>query len=257
MLQWLVRVVLAVLVISSTPAPAGPTQRAGPLVLAASSLQEAMNAAADRWAAAGHPRPVISLAASSVLARQVAAGAQADLFASADEEWMDYLAERHLLATGSRAVLASNRLVLVAPAGPRLRVDFTHPTTLTARLGGGALAMADPDTVPAGRYGRAALEALNIWPAVARHVVRAENVRAALALVERGAAALGIVYATDARASTGVQLVGVFPARLHPPIRYPVARLAGSTNPEAERFRRFLLSPAARVIFARYGFLPG
>jgi molybdate transport system substrate-binding protein len=233
-----------------TPIRAQAQQR-GPVVLAAASLQEAMTEAADLWTRAGHPRPVLSFAASSALARQAIAGAPADLFVSADAEWMDALAKAGLLAPGTRATVAGNRLVVVAPANTRVRV--TVPT-LARILSQGPLAMADPGSVPAGRYGRAALERLDAWKAVARRVVRAENVRAALALVERGAAPFGIVYATDARASAKVRIAGVFPASSHPPIRYPLARLRSSRDPDAEVFRRFLLSSRVRAILAARGF---
>jgi len=235
---------------------AGPAaaQSRGPLVLAAASLQEAMTDAADAWAARRHARPVISFAASSALARQVEAGAPADLFVSADEEWMDYLAARALIVPGSRATLLANGLVLIAPADSRVRLTIARGFPLARALGTGRLAMADPAAVPAGRYGAAALTRLGVWNGVRARIAGAENVRAALALVERGAAPLGIVYATDARASTRVRVVGTFPADSHPPITYPVARLRASTNPEAEAFRRFLLSREGKAIFARRGF---
>ena len=235
---------------------AGPAaaQSRGPLVLAAASLQEAMTDAADAWAARRHARPVISFAASSALARQVEAGAPVDLFVSADEEWMDYLAARALIVPGSRATLLANRLVLIAPADSRVRLTIARGFPLARALGNGRLAMADPAAVPAGRYGAAALTRLGVWTSVRARIAGAENVRAALALVERGAAPLGIVYATDARASTRVRVVGTFPADSHPPITYPVARLRASTNPEAEAFRRFLLSREGKAIFARRGF---
>ena len=234
-------------------ATAQPVARA-PLVLAAASLQESMNAAADAWAARGHPRPVLSFAGSSALARQVEAGAPADLFASADEEWMDELEAKRLLVPGSRVDLVANRLVVVAPAGSRVTLNARRGVALAAVLAKGPLAMADPDAVPAGKYGKAALERLGAWPAVAPHVVRADNVRAALALVERGAAPFGIVYATDARASKAVTVVGVFPASSHRPIRYPLARLKASTSADADGFRRFLVSGAGKAIFRRFGF---
>ncbi len=236
-----------------SPAAAQPRP---PVVLAAASLQESMNAAADAWAKQGHSRPTLSFAASSALARQAAAGAPADLFVSADVEWMDDLDRRRLLATGSRVNLLGNRLVLVAPADSRLRIALRPGVDLRKALNGGRLAMADPDAVPAGRYGKAALTRLRAWDAVAPSVVRAENVRAALALVERGAAPLGIVYATDAKASAKVRVVGVFPAASHPPIVYPIARLKASQNVDGERFRRFLVSPKGRAIFVGYGFTP-
>ncbi|MEG3143766.1 molybdate ABC transporter substrate-binding protein [Sphingomonas sp. RT2P30] len=235
----------ALLLIGAAPAP--------PVVLAAASLQESMSAAADAWARQGHARPVISFAASSALARQIAAGAPADLFASADEDWMDELARQGLLAPGTRADFLRNRLVVVAAPGGPAHIP-ARGAALARVLGAGPLAMADPDNVPAGKYGKAALIRLGAWDAVAPHVVRAENVRAALALVERGAAPFAIVYATDARASKLVRVVGLFPASSHPPIVYPLARLRTSTSPEAEGFRRFLLSRAGQAIFVRFGF---
>jgi len=240
-------------VLSALPGSAVARQR-GPLVLAAASLQEAMTDAADAWAVRRHPRPVISFAASSALARQVEAGAPADLFVSADEEWMDYLAARSLILPATRATLLANRLVLIAPADSRVRLAIARNFPLARALGNGRLAMADPDAVPAGRYGKAALTRLGVWAGVRNRIASAENVRAALALVERGVAPLGIVYATDARASSRVRIVGTFPADSHPPITYPIARLRASTHPEAEAFRRFLLSREGKAIFARRGF---
>jgi molybdate transport system substrate-binding protein len=228
-------------------------QRRGPLVLAAASMQEALEDAAQAWTRQGHAAPVLSFAASSALARQVAAGAPADLFVSADEDWMNDLARRGVLAPNTRATLAGNRLVVVARAGQR-SVGGLRGEALARVLAAGPLAMADPDAVPAGRYGRAALARLGAWPAVARRVVRAESVRAALAMVERGAAPYGVVYATDVRVAPTLRVAGVFPARSHPPILYPIARLAASRNPGAEAFREFLLSPAGKAIMRRHGF---
>lgn len=227
-----------------------------PLVLAAASLQESMTAAADAWARKGHPRPVISFAASSALARQVAAGAPADLFVSADEEWMDDVERRGLIVPGTRVDFLGNRLVLVAGALDMKGVPLRRGSPIAAMLGSGRLAMADPGSVPAGRYGKAAFEQFGLWPALAPKVVRAENVRAALAFVERGAAKYGVVYATDARASRKVRVAGIFPANSHPPIRYPIARLKASTSPDAEGFRQFLISREGKAIFARFGFTP-
>jgi len=242
--------ILALFGALSVSVPAVAQNRA-PLVLAAASLQESMTAAADSWAKKGHPRPVISFAASSALARQVQAGGKADLFASADEEWMDVLQKDGLLADRTRSAFLGNRLVVIAPAGKGGQVTTR---TLAKTLSAGPLAMADTESVPAGKYGKAALEKLGAWSTVAPHVVRAENVRAALALVERGAAPYGIVYATDAKASPRVHVVGLFPAASHSPITYPLARLKASTNPQAEGFRRFLLSSEGKAIFRRYGF---
>lgn len=234
-------------------APARAQPR-GPVVLAAASLQEALDDAGSAWAAKGHARPVISFAGTPALARQIEAGAPADLFISADEEWMDHVAARGLLRRGTRAVLATNRLVLVAPASSPARLTIAPGFPLARALGSGRLAMADPDSVPAGRYGRAALTSLGVWPSVAPRIARAENVRAALALVERGEAPFGVVYATDARASARVRVLGTFPAATHPPITYPVAVLRKSRHAGAEPFRRFLLSREGRAILARRGF---
>lgn len=247
----LLRSILSALLVVASPVRA---QARGPLMLAAASLQEAMTDAANAWAARRHARPVVAFAASSALARQVEAGAPADLFVSADEEWMDYLAGKGLLRAGTRAGFLANRLVLVAPQGSRVRLAVGPGFALDRALGTGRLAMADPDAVPAGKYGREALERLGAWTSVKDRVARAENVRAALALVERGAAPLGIVYETDARAAPGVRVVGVFPATSHRPITYPLAQLKASSHPEAAAFRQFLLSREGKAIFARRGF---
>ena len=221
-----------------------------PLVLAAASLQEAMTAAAEAWAAKGHARPVCSFAASSALARQIAAGAAADLFVSADEAWMDHVEQRGRIAPGTRVDFLGNRLVIIAPVSE----PAARPSDALRAMRHQRVAIADPESVPAGRYAKASLERLGMWDNVAPRVVRAENVRAALALVERGAAEWGVVYATDARASQQVRAVRMLPANSHPPIRYPLARLKAATSPDAEGFRRFLLSGAGKAIFARFGF---
>jgi molybdate transport system substrate-binding protein len=243
--------ILSVLLFAVAPSFA---QSTGPLVLAAASLQESLNAAADRWAAKGHPRPVLSFAASSALARQVEARARADLFISADEEWMNYLAGKNLLKAGTRVSFLTNSLVLVAPASSNVKITIKRGFPLAQALGNGRLSMADPDSVPAGKYGKEALTNLGVWPSVAGKIARAENVRAALALVSRGEAPLGIVYATDAKAERGVKVAGVFPASSHTPITYPVATLRASTHRDAESFRRFLISGEGKAVFAKFGF---
>lgn len=243
---------LGLLFAGSAPAQA---QGKGPLVLAAASLQEAMTEAANVWAASKHPRPVLSFAGSSSLARQILAGSPADLFISADEAWMDHVAAKGLLRPGTRTSFLSNRLVLIAPRDSKTRLAVLPNFPLARALGNGRLAMADPDAVPAGRYGKAALTRLGVWPGVSRKVARAESVRAALALVERGAAPFGIVYATDARASRKVRVVGVFPPNTHAPITYPIATLKSATNRQTEAFRRFLLSREGKAIFVRHGFI--
>jgi len=226
------------------------------VVLAASSLQEALQAEADAWVKQDHPHPVLSFAASSALARQIESGAPADLFLSADEDWMDAIEKAGALRKGTRRDLLGNSIVLIAPKASAAAVDLSSAASLDAAIGKGRLAMANPEAVPAGKYGKAALEHLKLWDNVARKVAATDNVRAALALVESGEAPLGIVYATDAAASAKVRVVATFPAGSHPPIRYPVAILAASTSRQAESFERFLASARGRAIFARHGFVP-
>jgi len=167
---------------------------------------------------------------------------------------MDYVAGKKLIRAGTRATFLTNRLVLIAPARSSARLTIGRGFPLARALGQGRLAMADPDSVPAGKYGKAALSALGVWGGVEGRLARAENVRAALALVERGEAPFGIVYATDARASANVRIVGTFPTNTHPAITYPIAVLTRSTSAQAEAFRRFLLSREGKAIFARRGF---
>lgn len=250
-LHALVSLIFSALLFTALPARA----QSGPLVLAASSLQESLREAAARWAAKGHPRPVLSFAASSALARQIGAGAPADLFISADEAWMDDVSAQGLIRPATRVSFLANRLVLVAPASARVRLTPAPRFPLVRALGRGRLAIADPDAVPAGKYARAALIRYGLWSSVAPRLARAENVRAALALVERGEASLGIVYATDARAAKVVRVVGVFPSASHPAITYPVATLKAATHPDTEGFRRFLLSAEGKAAFRRHGFV--
>ncbi|AJA10364.1 molybdenum ABC transporter periplasmic molybdate-binding protein [Sphingopyxis fribergensis] len=245
---------LCALLVALLLSPAAMAQERGPAVLAAASLQESLTEVANVWAAKGHAKPVLSFAASSALARQVIAGAPADLFLSADEVWMDAVTKAGLLRAGTRTTLLGNRLVLIARASSKVRLTPTRGFALAKALGTGRLALADPDAVPAGKYAKAALTHLGVWAGVAAKVAPAENVRAAMALVERGAAPLGIVYATDARASKAVRVVATFPASSHPPIRYPVAQLKASRHRDATAFRAFLLSKQGRAILARHGF---
>jgi molybdate transport system substrate-binding protein len=248
------RILLSLLLgLASLSVPA-EAQNKAPLVLAAASLQESLDEAASAWAARRHPRPPLSFAASSALARQIEAGAPADLFVSADEPWMDSVAAKGLIRPGTRVTFLTNRLVLIARADNRTKLTVARGFALARALGTGRLAMADPDAVPAGKYGKAALTSLGVWPSVASSIAVAENVRAAMAMVERGQAPYGIVYATDALASKEVRIVGSFPANSHPPITYPISLLKTASTPEAEAFRRFLLSSAGKAIFRRHGF---
>ena len=194
-----------------------------------------------------------SFAASSALAKQVDTGAPADAFVSADIEWMDYLANHGSVDLESRRNVAGNELVLIAPAGSDVRLAIAKDFPLAAALGEGRLAVADPASVPAGRYAKAALTSLGVWAQVEPKLAPAENVRAALALVSRGEAPLGIVYRTDARVDPKVRVVSAFPAGSYPPIVYPAARLANGAE-AAAAFVEFLARADAQRIFARYGF---
>jgi molybdate transport system substrate-binding protein len=240
---------------TATPAMA---QQARPVrVYAASSLTDAMNEIGTLYAAKGHPRPVLVYAASSVLARQIEQGAPADVFVSADESWMDYLSERKLIDPSTRTSMLSNRLVLIAPNDRPLNVKIGAGMDLLGALKGGKLAMGDPDSVPAGKYGRAALQSLGVWSQVEGSVVRAENVRAALQFVQRGEANAGIVYLTDQMAvKDKVTLVGAFPEISHPRISYPMAAVKGGNASEAAKFQAFVEGPEARAVFIRLGFSP-
>jgi molybdate transport system substrate-binding protein len=236
------------------------TRRAGaqaaPIVFAAASLTDALRDLARHWEAGGQAAPRLSFAASSALARQIEQGAPADLFLSADEPWMDYLEARNLIAKATRISPVGNALVLVAPADAARPVALARDTDLLALLGAqGRLATGDPAHVPAGRYARAALEWMGQWQAVAPRLARAENVRAALLLVERGEVPFGIVYATDAAASAGVRALATFPAESHPPITYPFALTRrAADNAQARALLGFLAGPAAQPGWQRFGF---
>ena len=188
---------------------------------------------------------MISYAATSALAKQVEQGADADVFISADLAWMDYLAERNLIDPKTRFNLLANQLVLIAPKDSEITTTIAPGFPLAKLLGDGRLAIAGVDAVPAGKYGKAALQSLGVWDDVKDKLAQAENVRAALRLVSRAEAPLGIVYASDAKADPNVKVVGVFPADSHPPIVYPAAKLAASRSPAADGFLDYLRSSAA------------
>ncbi|HKW82030.1 MAG TPA: molybdate ABC transporter substrate-binding protein [Casimicrobiaceae bacterium] len=234
--------------------PVGLAQAAGLTVFAAASLKEALDRQVAGFEAATGSKVVVAYAGSNALARQIEAGAPADVFISADVDWVDYLEARTLLRAGTRADLLRNRLVLIAPTASSVSLRIAPGFALAAALHGGRLAMANPDGVPAGRYGRDALRALGVWDAVEPRLARAENVRAALRLVARGEAPLGIVYATDALAEPNVRVIDTFPATTHAPIVYPVAIVSQSRSPYAERFVEYLESPAARAVWTAHGF---
>jgi molybdate transport system substrate-binding protein len=226
------------------------------LVFAAASTTGAVGEITEIYTSRGLADVRAAFAGSSVLARQIAAGAPADVYISASPEWMDYLAGERAIETESRVDLMANALVLIAPADSRLRLRIEPGFPLAEGLDGGYLAMGDPDHVPAGIYAKAALIDLGVWPALAGRLALTADVRAALALVERGEAAAGIVYATDAGVSSRVRVVGAFPAESHPPISYPAAIVAGRDRPEVRRFFAFLTSAEAAAVFARHGFEP-
>ena len=237
----------------ASPAPARSAERAPLTVFAAASLKESLDEAAAAYQHATGTPVRVSYAASSALARQIEQGAPAQVFASADLEWMDYLQKRNRIDAGSRRNLLGNRLVLVAPQAGAGKVDLSRPGAIAATLGKGRLAIAQTASVPAGKYGRAALESLGQWNGLPARLAETESVRAALMLVARGEAPLGIVYASDAKAEPRVRVVATFPDDSHPPIVYPVAAVRDAPA-SARDFVRWLSSPPARAIFERRGF---
>ncbi len=223
-------------------------------VFAAASLKEAMDEQARQFEAGTGNKVVVSYGASNTLAKQIEAAAPADIFISADLDWMDYVGQRNLLAPDTRVNLLRNTLVLIAPKSSTATLRIAPNFGLAAALGTEKLAMANPDSVPAGKYGKTALEKLGVWAAVEKQVARAENVRAALALVSRGEAPFGIVYSTDALSDKGVKIVGTFPADSYPPIVYPAAVLAASKSTAAKPLLDYLRSVPARPVWEKYGF---
>ena len=232
-------------------------EKAPPLtVFAAASLKEAMDEAGAAWQRQSGRDVRTSYAASSALARQVEQGAPADVFISADSDWMDYLQQRSLIDVATRRDLLGNTLVLVAPNQAKAKpLALRKGTDLLPLLGkDGRIALALTASVPAGKYAKAAFESLGMWTALQPRAAEAENVRAALLLVSRGEAPLGVVYGSDAQADPGVRVLATFPASSHPPIVYPVARITTSRNPQAAAFVRWLGSNEAAAIFRKHGF---
>jgi len=224
-------------------------------VFAAASLTDAMKDIAALWQQDGHPALRQSFGASSALARQIEQGAPANLFASADEKWMDYLVQRDLIAPGTRRRLLGNDLVLIVPADHPAKVTIGPGFDILALLGAtGRIATGDPAAVPVGLYAEQSLRKLGLWDAVAPRLARTEDVRAALLLVERGEAPAGIVYSTDAAVSAGVAIAGIFPDDSHEPITYPFAVTKAGDTPAARALMDFLAGPQARAVFLRRGF---
>jgi molybdate transport system substrate-binding protein len=207
-----------------------------------------------RWQKETGKSATISYAASSALAKQIEQGAPAQMFISADLAWMDHLAGKNLIQPDTRANLLGNRIVLVAPKDQAQPVDIKPGFDMVKVLGGGRLAIANVDAVPAGKYGKAALQKLGVWNSVSDRLAQAQNVRAALLLVARGEAPAGIVYQTDAAAEPNVKIIGVFPENTHPPIIYPVALTANATDPDAAAFLAYVRSSAAKPLFQAQGF---
>ena len=223
-------------------------------VFAAASLKEALDAQVRIFQRDTGERVIVAYGASTALARQIEAGAPADVFIAADAESMDYVDGRGLIDRRSRIILLRNRLALIAPANSAVDVPIAPGFALAAALGDGKLAMGNPGSVPAGKYAKRALQSLAVWDSVEKHVARTENVRAALALVARGEAPLGIVYVTDALAEPRVRVLGTFPESSHPPIVYPVAVVAGHQSPRAQALLNYLASDGARSIWQSHGF---
>lgn len=250
---WRLGAAFLALIAGATPATIHAADD-GPTVFAAASLKNALDAVADDWAEASGKKPVISYAATSSLAKQIEQGAQADIFVSADQAWMDYVAERDLIDEASRFDLLSNQLVLIAPKDSELTATIEPGFLLGDLLGDGRLAVAGVDAVPAGRYAKASLQSLGVWDQVKDKLAQSENVRAALLLVSRSETPLGIVYASDAAAEPNVKVLSVFPEDSHPPIIYPAAKLRASTSPEASEMLEYLRTPEAAARFEEHGF---
>lgn len=223
-------------------------------VFAAASLTNVLQKAADNYKAKSGKDVALSFAASSALAKQIEASDGADMFVSADEDWMNYLDNKGLIQKSTRKDLLASHLVLIAPAGLDIKVAIGPHFDLAKIVGNGKLAIADPASVPAGKYAKASLTALDVWNSVQGRLAQAENVRVALAYVARGEAPLGIVYTTDAMTEPRVKIVGEFPDNTHAPIVYPMA-LTKDAKPEAQAFLDYLKGADASVIFSKAGFI--
>ena len=251
------KLMLTLLVLTASGLLIGPVraQTSGNdvLVFAAASLQTALDELSPQIEQATGAHVKASYAASSALAKQIENAAPADIFISADLDWMDYVATRHLIQPASRVNLLGNQLVLIAPANSTASLKIAPNFKLAGALGTDRLAVADPASVPAGKYAKAALTSLGVWDSVADKLASAENVRAALLLVSRGEAPLGIVYRSDAHADPGVRVVDAFPEASHPPIVYPIALTTGA-RPGAAKVIAFLKTAPAKTVFEKEGF---
>ena len=224
------------------------------VVFAAASMKNALDAVNAAWQKESGKKAAISYASSSALAKQIESGAPAQVFISADLDWMDYVEKKNLIKADTRSNLLGNRIVLIAPKDKAQTIDIKPGFDLAKALGDGRLAMGNVDAVPAGKYGKAALAKLGVWDQVANKVAQSENVRAALLLVSRGEAAAGIVYQTDAAADPNVTIIGTFPEDTHPPIIYPAALTADVKSPDAAAFLDYMKSAKAKPLFEAQGF---
>jgi molybdate transport system substrate-binding protein len=255
--NWLARsagAIVALLLACTLQATPAAAQSGDVVVFAAASLKNALDAINAQWQKETGKKATISYAASSALAKQIEQGAPAQVFISADLDWMDYLANKNLIKADTRSNLLGNRIVLIAPKDKAQPVEIKAGFDLAKILGDGRLAMANIDSVPAGKYGKAALEKLGIWASVSGKIAQAENVRAALLLVSRGEAPAGIVYQTDAAADPNVKIIGTFPGETHPPIIYPITLTATASHPDAAAFLAYIKSAKAKPAFEAQGF---
>ena len=257
--RWLGRAVVAATVFLAwsalqPPAAAQKAQGEDLVIFAAASLKNALDAANAQWQKETNKSAKISYAASSALAKQIEQGAPAQMFISADLDWMEYLAGKNLIKADTRSNFLGNRIVPVAPKDKAQPIEIKSGFDLAKVLGDGRLSMANVEAVPAGKYGKAALEKLGAWGSVSGKIAQAENVRAALLLVSRGEAPAGIVYQTDAASDPSVAIIGTFPTDSHPPIIYPIALTAGTDHPDAAAFLAYLKSAKAKPFFDAQGF---
>ena len=224
------------------------------VIFAAASLKNALDAINKQWQKEMGKKATISYASSPALAKQIEQGAPAQIFIFADVDWMDYLAQKNLIKPETRSNLLGNRIVLIAPKDKAQSIEVKPGFDLAKVLGEGRLSMANVHTVPAGKYGKAALEKLGVWTSVSSKLAQAENVRAALLFVSRGEAPAGIVYQTDAASDSNVKIIGMFPEDTHPPIIYPIALTANATHPDAAAFLAYVRSDKAKPLFEAQGF---
>ena len=254
--NWLGRTLglAAALLVSGLAQAPARAQGGDIVVFAAVSLKNALDAVNAQWLKETGKKAIISYAASSALAKQIEQGAPAQMFISADLDWMDYVAKKNLIKPDTRSNLLGNRIVLIAPKDKAQPIEIKAGFDLAKMLGEGRLAMANVDSVPAGKYGKAALEKLEVWPSVSSKVAQAENVRAALLLVSRGEAPAGIVYQTDAAADPSVKIIGTFPENTHAPIIYPIALTGSANHPDAAAFLAYVKSSKAKPLFEAQGF---